>query len=211
VEAELTTPTGAAILAAMVAAFGPPPEMTLEKIGYGAGTRDFAEQPNLLRVLIGEVKQSQGSPTLETENLCQLETNLDDASGELIGHCVTRLFETGALDVYTCGVQMKKNRPGVLLSVLCQPLDAERLEAILFRETTTLGVRRSMISRRKLHREPHQVQTQWGPVNGVLATLPGGQMRFSPEYESCRLIAQMHSIPLGTIYEEAIRARSDGH
>jgi uncharacterized protein (DUF111 family) len=210
VEAELTTPTGAAILAALAAGYGPPPAMTVEKIGYGAGTRDLAEQPNLLRVLIGEAAQSQGSPALETENLCQLETNLDDASGELIGHCVAQLFEAGALDVYTSGIHMKKDRPGVLLSVLCQLLDADRLESILFRETTTLGVRRSVVERRKLHRRPHQVETPWGAVSGVLATLPGGEMRFSPEYESCRQIAESQSLPLGRVYKDAIVAWS-GH
>jgi uncharacterized protein (TIGR00299 family) protein len=207
VEAELTTPTGAAILAAMAAAYGALPAMTVEKIGYGAGTRDLVEQPNLLRVLIGEAAQ-RGSPTsaIETEMLCQLETNLDDASGELIGHCAGQLFEAGALDVYTCGIQMKKNRPGVLLSVLCQLPNADRLESILFRETTTLGVRRSIVERRKLRRQPHQVRTAWGPVSGVLATLPDGQMRFSPEYESCRRIAESQSIPLGRVYEEATRS-----
>jgi uncharacterized protein (TIGR00299 family) protein len=209
VEAELTTPTGAAILAALAASYGPPPAMTIEKIGYGAGARDLAEQPNLLRVLIGEAAQrGSASPAIATETLCQLETNLDDTSGELIGHCVAQLFEAGALDVYTCGIQMKKNRPGVLVSVLCQSIDADRLESILFRETTTLGVRRSIIERRKLRRQAHQVATPWGSVSGVLATLPGGDKRFSPEYESCRQIAESQSIPLGLVYEEAIRAWS---
>ncbi|HTQ40391.1 MAG TPA: nickel pincer cofactor biosynthesis protein LarC [Pirellulales bacterium] len=207
VEAELTTPTGAAILAALAERFGAPPPMTVQKIGYGAGTRDFEQQANLLRILVGDsaevAKVSTGN--VQTETLCLLETNLDDASGEVIGHCATQLFEAGALDVFSCGIQMKKNRPGVLLSVLCQPSEAERMEGIIFRETTTLGVRRSTVSRRKLARKPHTVTTPWGPIDGVLAMLPDGQVRFSPEFESCRLMAKKHHLALRIVFEAALR------
>ncbi|HEY2826350.1 MAG TPA: nickel pincer cofactor biosynthesis protein LarC [Pirellulales bacterium] len=208
VEAELTTPTGAAILAALAERFGPPPAMTVQKIGYGAGTREFEEQANLLRVLIGEAAESaaRGSDGVQTETLCLLETNLDDVSGEVIGHCATLLMEAGALDVFTCAIQMKKNRPGVLLSVLCQLSDAERMEGIVFRETTTLGVRRTTVSRRKLARKAHQVNTPWGAIEGVLATLPNGQLRFSPEYESCRAVAAKHQVALHCVFEAAQRA-----
>src|SRR5262245_33612553 len=143
---------------------------------------------------------------MQSETLCLLETNLDDTSGELIGYYATQLLEAGALDVFSHAIQMKKNRPGVMLGVLCQPMDADRLEAIIFRETTTLGVRRTIVSRRKLPRQPHQVQTPWGAIDGVLATLPDGQARFSPEYESCRAVAVAQHVPLRAIFEAALRA-----
>ena len=132
---ELTTPTGAAILATLVDAFGPLPSMTNERIGDGAGQRDLDEQANLLRLLVGE---AAGQPP--GDQVCVLETNLDDTSGELIGYCITRLWEAGALDVYTTAIQMKKNRPGVKLSLMCRAAQVEAMEAILFQETTTLGV-----------------------------------------------------------------------
>ncbi len=181
--------------------------MTVEKIGYGAGTKDFEEQANLLRVLIGEadLTAEANAGAVQTETLCLLETNLDDASGEVIGHCANLLMEAGALDVFTTAIQMKKNRPGVLLSVLCPLGDAVKLEAIIFRETTTLGVRRMAVSRRKLARKPHQVNTPWGPIDGVLATLPMGKQRFSPEYESCRAVAAKHGVALRSVYEAAQR------
>jgi pyridinium-3,5-bisthiocarboxylic acid mononucleotide nickel chelatase len=209
VEAELTTPTGAAVLAALAQRFGPAPAMTVQTIGYGAGTRDFEEQPNLLRVLVGEAAEiepaAQASGSMQTETLCLLETNLDDVSGEVIGHCASQLLAAGALDVFTCGIQMKKNRPGVLLSVLCQPAESQRLENIIFNETTTLGIRRATINRRKLARQVHQVTTPWGSIDGVLATLPDGSQRFSPEYEACRAVAEKHHVALHSVYEAALR------
>ena len=213
VEAELTTPTGAAILAALAENFGPPPAMTVESIGYGAGTRDFETHPNLLRVLVGSPAEMTLNPAnqsaagqLETETLTLLETNLDDISGELVGHCTAQLLKAGALDVFTTSIQMKKNRPGILLSVLCRPSEAAKLETILFQETTTFGVRHTTVSRNKLARTKHTVQTAWGPIDGVLATLPNGQQCFSPEYESCRAIAERHSLSLRAVFEAAIRA-----
>jgi uncharacterized protein (TIGR00299 family) protein len=205
VQAELTTPTGAAILASLAVAFGPAPAMTIRSIGYGAGTRDLEAQPNLLRVLIGETAGAKAT-SVQTETLCLLETNVDDASGEMIGHALTKLLATGALDAYSCGIQMKKNRPGVLLSVLCEVADAERLEGILFTETTTLGVRRAVVSRRKLARQALEVSNVWGKVVGVVATLPSGEQRFSPEYESCRRLAESADVPLHNVYEAATAA-----
>ncbi len=204
VEAELTTPTGAAILAALSKRFGPPPAMTVEKIGYGAGSRELDQQPNLLRVLVGQTDVA--ASLTQTETLCLLETNLDDMSGEQIGYCITQLLAAGALDVFTTPIQMKKNRPGVLLSVLCQTLQAAEFESMLFRETTTLGVRRSVVRRTRLPREKCQVQTAWGKIDGMLATLPSGEKRFSPEFESCRVIATARQIPLRSVYEAAIQA-----
>lgn len=201
VACELTTPTGAAILATVVDEYGPLPAMTIEQIGYGAGTRDLTEQPNVLRLLVGRADDA-----LESDRVWVLETNLDDVPGEVIGHCTARLLEAGALDVYSTAIQMKKNRPGVLLSVLCQGPDVQRLERIVFRETGTLGVRRWPVSRHKLSRKPHRVQTPWGPVEGKLAWIAGGPASFSPEYESCRAIAVQHDVPLRDVYEAAQRA-----
>ena len=201
VEAELTTPTGAAIVATMAEEFGPVPSMTIGKIGYGAGQRDLEQQANLLRILIGET-----SDRTHVESLIQLETNLDDATGEQIGHCIARLFEADALDVTTTAIGMKKGRPGVKISVLCAPTDVETLETILFQETTTLGIRRVPVSRRWLPREDETVETKWGPIAGKVATLPDGTKRFSPEYEACRLICHKQKVPLSQVYDAARQA-----
>jgi uncharacterized protein (TIGR00299 family) protein len=204
VQAELTTPTGAAILAALCERFGPPPAMTIDRFGYGAGQRELTEQPNLLRLMIGE---GSGSPNSQTDKVVVLETNLDDSSGELVGHAIARLWDAGALDVYTTPIQMKKQRPGVLLSVLCHSQDAQRLEGILFRETTTLGVRRYTASRTTLKRETVEVQTPWGAVQGVVAWW-GETPRFSPEYDSCRQVAAQNDMPLKAVYDAAQAAWS---
>jgi pyridinium-3,5-bisthiocarboxylic acid mononucleotide nickel chelatase len=207
VEAELTTPTGAAILAVLASKFGPLPAMTVRAIGYGAGTKEFDTHPNVLRLVIGESAAAAGvTPAIQSETLSLLETNLDDVAGELVGYCLSLLFEAGALDVFTTAIQMKKNRPGVVLSVLCHPADAERLEGIIFRETTTLGIRRTMIDRRKLQRQPHQVNTAFGIITGQLATPPEGSAYFAPEYEACARAAQMHNVPLRTVFDAALRA-----
>jgi pyridinium-3,5-bisthiocarboxylic acid mononucleotide nickel chelatase len=202
VEAELTTPTGAAILSTLVQSYGPVPAMTIERIGYGAGERELEAQPNLLRLLVGNSDESGATD----EQLWLVETNLDDASGELVGYCIERLFATGALDVYTTAIQMKKNRPGVVLTALCGAVDVGEIESVLFSETTTLGVRRWPVSRRKLERRAHSVATPWGAVEGKLATAPGRAPTFSPEYESCRRVAMEHGIPLRVVMEGARRA-----
>ena len=201
VQAELTTPTGAAILACLVQEFGPLPAMRIQRIGYGAGSRDLEEQPNILRLFLGEPIQM-----LTADTVWLLETNLDDTSGEWIGYCTGRLLEAGALDVYTTAIQMKKNRPAVKLSVLCRQEDVGRLEEILFRETTTLGIRRWPVSRHLLARSRHTVQTAWGPIEGKICWGPDGTVRFSPEFESCQQVAGRHGLPLRNVYEAAQRA-----
>lgn len=201
VEAELTTPTGAAVVSTIADAYGPLPAMTVQAIGYGAGTKDFAEQPNLVRLLLGETHDREVA-----DQIWVLETNLDDVSGEVVGHCATLLAEAGALDVYTTAIQMKKNRPGVVLSVLAPPELVAKLEKIIFRETATLGIRRWPVSRHKLERRPLTVETSWGPILGKLATLADGSASFSPEYEACRLIATQHAVPLKDVYEAARKA-----
>lgn len=201
VPAELTTPTGAAILAVLVDSFGPLPAMTLDRIGYGAGSLDTPQQPNVLRLFLGQAVEEEAA-----EQVCVVETNLDDISGEMIGYCTTRLWEAGALDVYTTAIQMKKNRPGVKLSVLCRVGEVEPIETILFTETTTLGVRRWMVRRHVLSRQPHRVETPWGRVEGKVGWLTSGSPRFAPEFESCRSIAAEHGVPLQAVYEAAQRA-----
>ncbi len=201
IRGELTTPTGAALLATVVDSFGPLPSMKIERIGYGAGQKDLDEQPNVLRLLVGEAADAQPG-----QQVWVLETNLDDISGELIGYCTTRLWEAGALDVHATAIQMKKNRPGVKLCVLCRASDIDALEAILFEETTTLGVRRWPVSRSVLVRRPHRVQTEWGPIEGKLGELQSGSVRFAPEFESCRRAATEHGVPLRVVYEAAQKA-----
>jgi uncharacterized protein (TIGR00299 family) protein len=202
VEGELTTPTGAAIVAALVSDFGPLPAMTVDRIGYGAGQKDF-DHPNILRLLIGEVASATGPSAQsthahppKTETIVLLETNVDNAAGETIAHAVDRLWSAGALDVSLTPIQMKKGRPGVLLSVQSLPANAGELETILFRETPTLGVRRTTVLRTALVREAFTVETPFGPVTGKVATLPDGSRRFTPEFESCHRVAVAGGVPL---------------
>jgi pyridinium-3,5-bisthiocarboxylic acid mononucleotide nickel chelatase len=204
IQGELTTPTGAAILSVLAENFGPPPPMVISQIGCGAGGNDWAGRPNILRILLGET--ASAGNFAQAEQICQLETNLDDVSGELVGYCIERLWEAGALDVYTASIGMKKNRPGVLLCALCRPADADRLEQIIFRESATLGVRRAVVDRRVLQRQSHAVETAWGPVMGKIGVLDADDCRFSPEYESCRQIAIAHNVPITDVYEAARKA-----
>jgi uncharacterized protein (TIGR00299 family) protein len=198
VPAELTTPTGAAILKTLCTEFGPVPAMTIDAIGYGAGDKDFESHGNILRVLIGT------AATPETgDQILVLETNLDDTTGEVIGHCTERLLAAGALDVYTTAIHMKKNRPATKLTILCEAPSRQALEAIVFQETSTLGIRRQTADRSTLPREATVVETEWGPVHGKIATLPHGERRFSPEYEACRQIAQQHDIAVTSVQAAA--------
>jgi pyridinium-3,5-bisthiocarboxylic acid mononucleotide nickel chelatase len=219
VEGELTTPTGAAIVAALVDEFGPLPAMTVERIGYGAGQKDFPH-PNLLRLLVGETvapgtsryaaSGGTAAAAMVRDSIVLLETNLDDATGEAIGYAAEHLRKAGALDVSWTPLAMKKNRPGVLLAVQCRPADAEPLAAILFRETTALGVRRSTIERMTLPRRSVTVETTYGPIAGIVATLPDGSERFSPEYDACAKIAAERSLPLETVQNAARQAFGSG-
>ena len=201
VQAELTTPTGAAIAGTVADMFGAIPAMRIEGIGCGAGTRDLEEQPNLLRLMLGE-----DDDAVPEDLVWVLETNLDDVPGEWIGYCRQRLAEAGALDVYTTPIQMKKNRPAVMLSVLCRRDEVPQLERIVFEETGSLGIRRWSASRHILPREAHSVDTPWGNVRGKLAHLPDGRPSFSPEYESCRGLAARTGVPLREVYRAAQQA-----
>jgi uncharacterized protein (TIGR00299 family) protein len=201
VKGELTTPTGAAILTAVVREFVDSPAMTIERIGHGSGTKDFIEQPNILRLLVG----SSHSEVL-ADTVMVLETNLDDVAPEIIAYCTERLFAAGALDVFIVPGQMKKGRPGVQVQVICEPAKASELEIILFRETGTLGVRRTRAERSKLHREAVTVETQWGPVAAKRGWANGVEV-LSPEYEACAKVARETGVPLREVYA-AVRSRA---
>jgi uncharacterized protein (TIGR00299 family) protein len=201
IEAELTTPTGAAIVKTVVDQFGALPAMTIERVGYGAGTMEFPSRANLLRLFVG-----QASASGETDQVVVLETNLDDVAAEMIGYAREKLFAAGALDVFTTCIQMKKDRPGIALSVIAHPSDSEALESILFRETGTFGIRRQLVERIKLRRRPHAVQTQWGPLAGKLGWRTGEAPLFTPEYEACAEVARAHNIPLRLVYQSAMAA-----
>jgi uncharacterized protein (DUF111 family) len=183
--------------------------MAVDRIGYGAGQKDFP-QANILRLLVGEVVSATGYATTltqahlpKTESIVLLETNLDNVTGETVAHAVDCLWSAGALDVSLAAIQMKKGRPGVLLSVQTRPADADQLEKILFRETQTLGVRRTIVLRIVLAREALTVETTYGPVTAKVAVLPDGSRRFTPEYESCHRIATASGIPLANVMSAA--------
>jgi uncharacterized protein (TIGR00299 family) protein len=199
IKTELTTPTGAAILTTVVSEYTATPAMTIERIGHGSGTKDFLEQPNILRLMVGTANPDRKVEG-ETDTVAVLETNLDDISPEIVGFAIERLFAAGALDVFAMPIQMKKHRPGVLLSVICEPGKARELEAILFRETGTFGVRRTTATRAKLQREAVTVQTPWGPVNAKRGWRSDGFEVLTPEFEDCARVAREHNIPLRDVY-----------
>jgi uncharacterized protein (TIGR00299 family) protein len=197
---ELVTPTGAAILSTLAQAYGPIPEMTIVSSGYGVGTHPASDPPNLLRMLVGTSKS-----TLESRNLLVLETNIDDMNPEFYGYVLDKLFALGALDASLTPVQMKKNRPGVVLGVLIEPaLKGIVLEQI-FKETTTLGIRIHEVERVELTRRLEMIQTPYGPCQIKRVALPDGERRVIPEYEACRRIAEEYRIPIQNVYEEVLR------
>jgi uncharacterized protein (TIGR00299 family) protein len=207
IEAELVTPTGAAIAKTLATRFGAFPEMKIEKSAYGAGSRDFPGHPNVLRLVIGEALPALAGKT-KSETVSVLEANLDDLNPQVFGYVMDRLLDEGALDVFGMPVQMKKNRPGTLLTVLCKPEDAEKLAQLIFSETTTLGVRRREESRQTLARRWENVRTEWGEVRIKIASMNGTVTNYAPEYEDCRRIAVEHHVPLKTVMQEASRAYS---
>ncbi len=205
-QAELVTPTGAAIVKTLARRFAAFPEMTIKKAGYGAGSRDFPGHPNVVRLVIGEaVGDASLAAKTATESITVLEANLDDLNPQVFGYVLDRLLEEGALDVFGMPVQMKKNRPGTLLTVLCRPEDAGKLTQLIFTETTTLGVRRREEVRQTLARRWENVRTQWGEVRIKIASMNGTVTNFAPEYEDCRKIAAEQNVPLKTVMQEAAR------
>lgn len=199
---ERVTPTGAAILRMLNVTYGTLPAMRIVAAGYGAGGRDTPGQPNLVRLLVGEESEEAA-----TESVAMIETVIDDSTPELVAFVSERLLEAGAWDVYRTAVQMKKGRTGVQLSVLCHPGLAPALRDLVFRETTTIGLRWRLENKVALEREFLKVQTPWGQVGIKIARWPSGKVaNASPEFEDCRLLATRHSVPLKEVMQEAMRA-----
>ena len=211
---ELVTPTGAALLAEFAESFGPMENLVAEKIGYGLGTRDNKTRPNILRAVLGrsvtaaalKPKTESGGNDWETDTIAVVETNLDDINAEILGQVVEEAFARGALDVFHTPIQMKKNRPGVLLTVLCVKEEADKFAELLLRETSAFGVRRSLVERRKLPREFQTVKTPFGDVTVKIGKLNGQVVQISPEFESCKKAAAASRRTLKEIYAAAIQA-----
>lgn len=219
IEGELLTPTGAAIISTVCdGAYGAMPLMKITSVGYGAGEREYRKFPNVLRLIVGETMDSASQPNGgavnpfagEHEPLTMLETNIDDASGQLIGYVMERAFACGALDCYFTSVQMKKNRPGVLISILCRNEEAEALRQMLFTETTTLGVRSYEVGRYALDREFVKVETEFGAIDVKVARLhengSGEVLKSMPEYEQCNEAATRAGVPLKEVEAAARKA-----
>jgi uncharacterized protein (TIGR00299 family) protein len=204
--AELVTPTGAAIVKTLTARFAIFPEMRIEKSGYGAGARDFPGHPNVVRITIGDAASNGLASKTASDTITVLEANLDDLNPQVFGYVMDRLLEEGALDAFGLPVQMKKNRPGTLLTVLCKPEDASKLVQLIFTETTTLGVRRREEMRQTLARRWEKVGTRWGDVRIKIASMNGTVTNYAPEYEDCRRIAAEHHVPLKMVMGESIEA-----
>src|SRR5215469_6260740 len=208
IQAELVTPTGAAIVSTLVKRFVPFPAMTIEKIGYGAGSRDFRRHANVLRITLGTVlgeNDAEDATATSLETISILEANLDDLNPQVFGYVMERLLEAGALDVFGTPVNMKKNRPGTLLTVLSKPEAAANLAQIIFAETTTLGVRRREEKRQVLGRKWQTVSTHFGAVRIKIASMNGTVTSYAPEYEDCRRIAAEHRVPLKMVMQEALQ------
>ena len=204
IEAELVTPTGAAIVKTLASRFSSFPAMKIAATGYGAGTRDFHGHSNVLRLTVGEAASE--SRAAGEEKITVLEASLDDLNPQLFGYVMERALAAGALDVFATSVQMKKNRPGMLLTVLAKPKDASKLAHLIFAETTTLGVRMREERRQVLERRSLSVKTPWGVVRMKVASLNGSVANFAPEYEDCRRIAARRRLPLKIVMQEAVRA-----
>jgi hypothetical protein len=220
---ELVTPTGAALLAEFAESFGPMRGLVAEKIGFGLGTREHRTRPNVLRAVLGRTETESVARTgrsgtaasadaalkaldWETDRVAVLETNLDDINAEILGAFVERALAAGALDVFHTPIQMKKNRPGVLLTVLCAEAEADRFTEMMLRETTAFGVRRTLAERRKLPRETVTVKTRFGPVAVKVGRLNGQVIQAAPEFEWCKKIAGRARVPLKQVYEAAMKA-----
>jgi uncharacterized protein (TIGR00299 family) protein len=205
---ELVTPTGAAIVATLCDSFGPQPAMSVSAIGYGAGTADLEGQPNVVRIMIGEGAE-KSVPGFD-EEIDVIEANLDDMNPQIYGYFLEKALAAGALDVYTTPVQMKKNRPGTLLTVLCKPQDTNNLMALIFAETTTFGARTYRAQRRALPRELVSVTTRFGEVHIKVSRVNGRILHVAPEYDDCRKLAVEKNVPLQRVIAEALRSYEAG-
>jgi uncharacterized protein (TIGR00299 family) protein len=202
VDSELLTPTAAAILTHFAGRFGAMGAMTVQATGYGAGTRQFDNLPNILRLVVGQTEE----PGAVADCVCVLECNIDDADGETVGFAMDRLLDAGALDVFTTAIGMKHNRPAVMLSVISPPAKAGDLERIIFSEGLTLGIRRQLIARSKLARQSVTVRTEFGEVRIKIGSLQGRLVSAKPEYADCAEAAQKHGIPLKQVRKAAMEA-----
>lgn len=201
---ELITPTGAAILTTLADSFGPVPAMSIERIGVGAGRRDGQTRPNILRLIIGQTVDAAGDD--EADEVLVLQANLDDVTGQVLGHVCEKLLEAGALDVFTTPIYMKKNRPATEISVLAPPAAREAMEEILFAETTTFGIRGHAVRRSKLSRAIEAVTTDFGMIRVKVGRRGDRVVRVSPEFDDCREAARQHDRPLLEVMEAARRA-----
>ena len=199
VTSETVTPTGAALVRVLGKSFGFQPEMIIEKIGYGAGQKEFSTRPNLFRLILGE------SGGWQQEEMLVIETNIDDMNPQFYDHIMERLFAAGARDVYLTAIQMKKNRPGTLLRVIGEPRDRDRLSKIIFQETSTIGIRCYPIGRIILQRELKKVKTRYGEVAVKIAEQPDGSKRAAPEYDDIKRIAAARKLPIKLIHDEVMR------
>jgi uncharacterized protein (TIGR00299 family) protein len=199
---ELVTPTGAAIVATVCEHFGPQPAMKVSAIGYGAGTTDLETQPNVLRIMIGEAagKRVEG----HGGTIRVLEANLDDMSPQIFGYVMEKALAAGALDVFATPIQMKKSRPGMLVTILCAPEDEPKFQEMLFAETTTIGVRSHLVERYALDREQVRVSTRFGEVRVKVARSNGRVQQVSPEFDDCRKLAEERNVPLHDVMEQAL-------
>ena len=210
---ELVTPTGAALLAEFVESFGAMENLVAEKIGFGLGTRDNQTRPNVLRAVLGTQSKVQSpkskvvtsSLDWESDKIAVLETNLDDCTGEILGAFVETALVAGALDVFHAPIQMKKNRPGVLLTVLCTEADADKFSELMLRETTAFGVRKTIAERRKLRREFAEVKTAFGNMNVKIGRLGGKLVQAAPEFESAKKLAAKAGVPVKQIFEAVVK------
>jgi uncharacterized protein (TIGR00299 family) protein len=205
IRGELVTPTGAAIVATLCESFGPLPRMRVEASGYGAGTREYEKFPNVLRVIVGETAGAGNvvAGDKSDEELTIVETNLDDVSPQVLGYLMECALASGALDCYFTNVQMKKGRPGVLVSILCLPRERDALTRLLFEETPTLGVRSYEVRRRALERESVTVETEFGRIAVKVGRMSGRVLSATPEYEECREAALRAGVALRVVQEEA--------
>lgn len=198
IDREILTPTGAALLATFVREPGRFPDMTLRATGWGAGEWDLPQRANVARLLLGDRADADESDTISL-----VETNLDNASGELVGYLFEKLFAAGAVDVYTTAIQMKKSRPGVKISVLVAPAKRPAVEEVLLRETPTFGVRRVSMERTKLGRRETKVSTRFGDIRVKVGSIDGEELKAAPEYEDCRAAAEKHGVPLAKVVDAA--------
>ena len=198
-EGEVVTPTGAALVTTLATDFGPLPAMRLQRVGHGAGTREYAHHPNVLRALLGDLVDEAAL----RETVIVIQTTIDDMNPQIYGHLMDRLFDAGALEVFYAPIQMKKNRPGTMATIICPEPRLEAVTEVIFRETTTIGFRYLPMGRIEMARRIDRVRTPWGPVRVKVSRYNGRVMQATPEYEDCRALALGASVPLKEVQQAA--------